>query len=130
MTTFVAALAPRIAGWPFYPAKQPKNWHLRFTMEDVNGEVVKVDASAWRYALLKRDDDMYDVVFEPPDLRNLPGVLRQDAAEIVLDGEIGEYLRIKHICDIEVVDKFDERLAGRDNSISVLRDHFRRIVSD
>src|SRR5262249_33183984 len=93
-TRRIVSLAPVCQGWEFYPAKPPKNWNCYFLVTDDTGRQMPVDASTWKYVLLRFPDQSFDITICAPDLKNLTGQLRETAAEIVLDGELGEERRI------------------------------------
>lgn len=55
-TRKVVSKAPAITGWEFRRARPPKQRQMRFTIEDRSGAVREVDASGWRYVLLRYPD--------------------------------------------------------------------------
>lgn len=97
-TKQIIALAPACPGWQFLAAKPRKRWDRKFFMGDA-----PVDASRWQYVLYRYPDGIYDIVIVAPDLMQFDEQDRLMAAEIVLDGELGEEARITLIHDIEVV---------------------------
>lgn len=54
-----------------------------------NGEEVEINASSWSYVLLKYNDGMFGVIIKA-DLTGLTNKERLTAAEILLDGVLGE----------------------------------------
>jgi len=115
-TKYIISLAPNILGWEFYPAKPPKQWRQSFTIKDDNGQDIKIDASAWRYVLLKFPDNMYDLIIIAPEMANLSDKIRGAAAEIVVDGQLGEELRLEKIANIEIVYSFNDDLPQQKGS--------------
>jgi hypothetical protein len=97
--------------WEFYPAKAPKNWDLRFFINNNNDESIEVDGKLWELIVYKFKDKTYDVVMKPPEalLKSLNSEALNWAAIIIVDGEIGEELRITRVKDIEVVKKWDSK---------------------
>jgi hypothetical protein len=102
-TKKIIDLAPPCPGWSFFPAKPPKEWERRFFMTDSKGKRVAVDASQWQYVLYKYPDGCFEIVIVAPDLARLAEEDRITAAEILLDGELGEEVRLSLIAEIEVV---------------------------
>jgi hypothetical protein len=102
-TKTIVDLAPTCPGWQFFSARQPKDWERRFVMNDSEGNQLAVDASGWRYVLYGYPDGVYDIVIHAPDLALLSEQDQITAAEIVLDGELGEEARLSIIHEIEIV---------------------------
>lgn len=123
ITSDFVAQAPYLDGWEFYAAKPPKQWNLFFTVDDKQGNTIEIDASKWRYALLRYSDNTYHIVIRMEDTDRLSASLRLTAAEIALDGELGETLRIQMIVGIDVVEQFDPQLSEKSNPFRSLRDH-------
>jgi len=129
-TKQIIAGAKDCEGWEFYYAKPPKEeeWELIFTFETTEGEMVDVDASPWEYTLLKYDDGMLEIIIKAPDLRELDESDKQIAAEIVLDGVLGEEVRMRTICRIEVVDEFDRPYRDKAGNIKYLSEHVKSLL--
>ena len=123
-TSMIVDMAPFCKGWEFYPAKPPKKWQMRFSMEDDRGKTYEIDAANWKYVLLKYRDDTFNIVIRMPDLGQLPEGMKYTAAEILLDGELGEEERIKRIIEIEIVDEFDDLLKSKTSSMKDFRQHY------
>jgi hypothetical protein len=127
-TRKIIGLAPACSGWRFFSAKPSKEWERRFFMNDSEGKRVAVDASQWRYVLYGYPDGVFDIVIDAPDLAPLAEQDRITAAEIVLDGELGEEARLSLIGEIEVV------VAPADASLKTtpiahVRDHLRKLAN-
>jgi hypothetical protein len=129
LTSRIIESAPNLNGWEFYSSKPPKNWKMQFTIKDEQGNDIKIDASSWHYGLLKCDE-AYDIIIQAPNIEHLSEDLQYATVEILLDGEIGEETRMTEINCIEIVKEFDSRLRDRHNSIKVLKNHFRQLISE
>jgi hypothetical protein len=114
--------------WEYYYAKQPKDWSLEFEFETDKGDVLEIDASKWDYLLLQYEDGMFEVIFKAPALSKLDEGDKQVIAEILLDGILGEEMRIQKISGTEIVSKFESK--GQANGIPVIRlsDHLKSLV--
>jgi hypothetical protein len=126
-TKKVVDLAPACPGWRFFSAIPPKQWDRRFFMNDSEGTRVAVDASQWRYVLHKYPDGVFDIVIYAPDLAPLAEQDRITAAEIVLDGELGEEARLSLIDGIEIVVAPVDR-SVKTTPIAHVGDHLRRLA--
>lgn len=128
-TKKIVDLAPACPGWRFFAAKPSKDWERRFFMNDSQGKRVAVDASEWRYVLYGYPDGVFDIVIDAPDLARLTEQERITAAEIVLDGELGEEARLSFISEVEVVvDPVDDD-SVKTTPIAHVRDHLRRLAN-
>ncbi len=127
-TRKIVAIAPDCPGWEFYPAKPPKRWFRRYVLHHEDGSEKTVDASGARYVLLMYPDGVFDVSIADRNLAALPESLRQTAAEVLLDGELGEEGRIALIHSVEVVAEFDEQMQQKSSSIESLGKHLRSIA--
>ena len=100
--------AQHCSGWEFYYAKPPKIWELIFDFETSNGTFIEVNVSAWQYVILKYDDGIFETIIRAPNLNALCETDNLTAEEITLDGVLGEELRMQVICEIDVVEKFED----------------------
>lgn len=121
-TRNIIAQAPTIAGWEFHPAKPPKQWGLVFEMEAVDGATIQIDARDWRYVLLRHADGGFEVLVEAPNLADLSDEDRISAAEIVLDGVLGEQRRLEMPAEVGVIDKFDGETEHAAKPIKMIAD--------
>ena len=112
-TRKVVSKAPAITDWEFLHARPPKQWQTRFTIEDRSGVVREVDASGWRYVLLRYPDGAHEVVIEAPSAAELDEELRYSAAIVVLDGLLGEERRIEAVDEVSVVPKLEDEYAAK-----------------
>lgn len=110
--------APFIAGWEFYPAKPPKQWNRVFCMQISSNEII--DARSWSYVAHAENPGRFRLVIVAPALNNMSPILRTIAAEIFLDGEVGEAERIHRISSIEVVTSCDPEFALKSRPIAEL----------
>ena len=129
LTKAMVSLAPNRNDWEFYPAKPPKRWEKRFTLETNTGTGLSIDASSWHYALYRFPDDTFKIVISAPELCKLTELLKFTAAEIVLDGELGEEARIKWMSEIEILEDSDNCDVDCEHSIGSLRNHIAALTS-
>ncbi len=119
--------APENSKWEFYPAVQIKDWDFFFSFYSMNGDKIELDASGWEYVLLEYPDHTFEIILKA---ENLVGFSEDDkiiASEIVLDGAIGEEVRIDKISYIEVVDVFESEYLKKASSIRNIEKHSRKI---
>lgn len=109
--------APKLNEWEFYYSKPPKSWDLFFEMQSRNDEIIKIDANTWKYVLLKYPDNKFEIIIKAPDLKAFDDDAKILAAEILLDGVIGEERRIELIVGIEVVEEFELDHMAKSNDI-------------
>jgi hypothetical protein len=122
-TKKIIANAKECIGWEYYYANPIKEWNLVFDFKLNSGVQIIVDASNWKYILLGYDDGMFSIIIEAPNLSAFIKRDRHTAAEIVLDGVLGEEERMNTICDIEVVEKLDKGYDGRTSDIKNISKH-------
>jgi len=129
-TKLIISHAKDCKGWEFYYAKPPKekDWKLVFDLETTEGQIVEVNASRWEYVLLEYEDGMFEVIVKAPDLLQLDDSDKQIAVEILLDGVLGEELRMQTICGIEVVEEFEQSYKSKAGDIKNLSDHLKALV--
>lgn len=107
-TTAIVAAAPSLQDWEFYPAKPPRPWAPRFELHMEEREY-EVDATGWRSVLLRYPDGAHEVIVEAPNIASLPELYQRWAAEIALDGLLGERRRLEVIDDVSVVSRLSDR---------------------
>ncbi|PRY48074.1 hypothetical protein B0I27_1168 [Arcticibacter pallidicorallinus] len=126
-TKEIVSYAPNIEDWEFHYAKPQKQWDdFIFDIYRDNGEKVEINASSWRYALLKYNDGMFGIIIKA-DLTELTTEEQITAAEILLDGVLGEEKRILTIAEIEVVTEFEEQYVNKGNDIKTLAEHITKL---
>lgn len=116
--------------WEFYYAKQPKQWELKFDFETRDNAIVEVDGSRWEYVLLRYDDGMFEIIIKAPLLNQLDQSDKNAAAEILLDGIIGEEQRMRFICGIDVVEEFEKPYREKAGNIKNLSAHLKSFIKD
>ncbi len=129
LTQEMVMLAPRTPEWEFHAAKPPKRWDLRFVVEDVRGQPVEVDANTWEYVLLKASDGLYDVAVHAPSIDDLDQETKQLAAEVAIEGVVGETARLRHIGGVEVVGQFNDLDRRKSTKLKYLGDHLKSLIS-
>lgn len=130
-TKWIIECAKNCEGWEFYYAKPPReNWrNFTFVLGTDEMAMIRMDASQWEYALLDYEDRIFAIVLKAPALRQLDEQRKLIAAEVLLDGILGEETRIKTICRIDVVDEFDEQDQENVCNISGLFSHIEALIS-
>ena len=127
-TKRIVECAPVIQGWEFWPAKPPKkSWCGEFEFQIEAGEFVRVEAANWEYVLFKFKDKTFDILIKQIGLTPVEEYYALCAAEIALDGYLGERVRLETIKEVEVVVEFDEAIRGKVNCFPVLADHLKAI---
>lgn len=127
LTERIVARAPQIPGWEIHSSKPPKVWDLRFEMQCDSGRTVDVDAREWRYVLWKFPDGTFDVVVEQRDLQGVTDADRLRAAAIVVEGTVGERIRLSILPRIEGLESLPADQAGKATPIRHLREHLARL---
>jgi hypothetical protein len=114
--------------WEYYYAKQPKDWDFVFEYETNDGTNIEINSSSWQYVLLKYEDGMFTIVIEAklPEL-NDDELLA--VSEIALDSILGEELRIKTICEIDVVLEIEQKYEMKKGNIQNLFNHLNSLTS-
>ena len=120
--------AKECVGWEYYYAKPVKEWGLIFDFETNEGDLVEVDASKWEYVLLEYEDGLFEIIIKASDLRQLDESDGQVAAEVLLDGVLGEEMRIQTICAIDVVEEFDKEYREKAGNIKNLPEHVKALI--
>ena len=123
----IIASAPLHPKWEFYPAVPIKAWEYIFNFQSIDGNLIELDASGWEYVLLEYPDETVEIILKAPSLMELTVDDRIIAAEILLDGAIGEEIRIEKIGFIDIVGEFEQEYKDRSSPIKVIEKHFRRI---
>jgi len=108
-TKKIISYAINLPDWEFFYVKPPKQWNLMFEFEDENGILIDIDATEWKYLLLKYDDEMFEIVIQTHDLLKFNEDDQHNASEILLDGILGEEARMMFISNVSVVGEFEER---------------------
>jgi hypothetical protein len=127
VTKEIIANAMQCEDWEYYYAKPPKQWSFIFDFTSVDGQELQINASEWEYVLLKYEDGALSIIIKNTQLSRLDEIDQLTAAEIVLDGALGEETRIEKIVDIEIVNEFDKSYANKASNIKNLLNHIKDI---
>lgn len=119
-TRAIVSAAPSIPDWEFHPAKPPKEWTPVFEIQDDEGDAVEVDASEWTFVLVRYPDGSTEAMVEAANLGHVSPERRRWAAEIVLDGLLGEEKRLNDIDNVTVVDRLDDAMKMSAKPIAAL----------
>ena len=127
-TKDIIGQAKTCLGWEYYYAKPPKEWDLIFDFETSNGVQVHVDASLWEYVLLRYEDGMFEIIIKATNIKELNENDKLAIAEMLLDGVIGEELRMTSICLIEIVEEFENEYDDKASNIENLSKHINSLL--
>ena len=127
-TKEIISYAPVIFDWEFYYAKPPKEWEFVFDFEKDDGNTVEINASCWRYVLLRYDDGMFGVIFQTHDLNGFSDIDKIIISEILLDGIIGEEHRMLFICSIDITEEFDDIHKTKSSDIKNLSSQVKTLI--
>ena len=116
------------ASWEYYYAKPPKEWNFVFEFKTADEVSLQVDASGWEYVLLQYEDGMFEVIIKDSSIASLDEDDRQVVAEIVLDGVLGEELRIQKIAGVDVVLEFSPQYENKSTNIKNLANHLKALI--
>jgi hypothetical protein len=109
-TTAVVAMAPRVDGWDFLPAKPAKPWAPYVGIRNADGSELRVEVADWRFVLLVHPDRCVEVVLVPASLPLIDGEVRQIVGEIVVVNLVGESVRLTDIDEVAVEDALEPEL--------------------
>lgn len=113
--------APNLPDWEFHYARPPKEWDLQFTLYDDFMVEREVDASPWQYALLKRQDERFEVILEAPNVHHLDPDTRQMAGERVVNSLLGEEAVIGQVYRVRVTEELEPEQRETSAPITELR---------
>ena len=116
----IVGLAREKKDWEFHYAKPAKEWDMQFEFGISDGGPVSVDARNWEFVLLGYDDGMFELIIRAPEISLFEEEDRRAAAEILLDGLLGEETRMTLICHIDIVNEFDDAYRGAAANIAKL----------
>jgi len=119
----VVAYAKPCPDWEFHYSKPPKKWDLKFDFKRIEGKNVPIDPSPWQYMLAQYEDETFEIIIKSTPLLDLNDDDKLSVAEIVLDGILGEEVRIEQISYIDVVDEFEDKNERGATSITFLASH-------
>lgn len=119
---YAISRAPHVSGWEFHAFRQPRDARPVVDLDTSDG-AVEIDASNAEYALLKAKDGTFDILMKLPVAKQLRSQEKGALAVLLLDGLIGEEVRMSLIKNVEFVDEFEPKYAGRITKIKHLRNH-------
>ncbi len=114
--------APQIPGWEFRAFRQPRDACLIVDVNTLRG-AAQIDASDAEYALLRARDGTFDMVVKLPHARKLQTQDQHALGILLLDGLIGEEVRMSLIKNVQFVEEFEPRYRERTTNIKHLKDH-------
>ena len=123
VTKAIVSASPRVPAWEFHAARQPRTPNLTFTLDAPAGLPRVIDASGWRYALLRYPDGMVEILLEQQNLADLREEDRYTAAVLFIDGTVGEETRLRCICEVTPVVRLPLPQADKANDVAVLAEH-------
>jgi hypothetical protein len=104
LTEQIISKAPPLDKWQFFSTKQPKtNWHLLELYQDN----ISVNASEWKYVLLKYEDEKIEVLIKADNLLKYDKETKELIVEIVLMNLLGERMFMERVDYFDVVNDFD-----------------------
>lgn len=127
-TKEIIANAKECTDWEYYYAKPPKQWGLIFDFETTDSNQIEINASIWEYVLLKYKDGMFEIIIKAVNIDALSADDKLTAAEILLDGILGEELRMTAICSINIVLQFEEVYKNKASNIKNLSNHINSLL--
>lgn len=99
----IISKGPTHDNWEFYAMKQAtENWHL-LKLDQIN---TTVDASEWKYVLLKYEDGKNEVLVKADSLSPYDMDTKKLIVEIVLTNLLGEKVFMQRVDYFEVVEEF------------------------
>lgn len=115
--------APNLDDWEFNYCKPAKDWDRRFIIYDSNMNEQNIDASNWKYVMLRNEDGMIDLILEAMNITHLDHDTARTAADIIVTSEIGEETKIQKILSVDIVDKLKRQYNSRKIEIQYLKKH-------
>ncbi len=115
--------APNLDDWEFNYCKPAKDWDRRFIIYDSNMNEQNIDASNWKYVMLRNEDGMIDLILEAMNITHLDHDTARTAADIIVTSEIGEETKIQKILSVDIVDKLERQYNSRKTEIQYLKKH-------
>jgi hypothetical protein len=116
-------LAPKVPGWRFYSAKQPKYWNGKFNFFGINGET-EIDASNWEYVLLRYPDGESEILLFTNKSGSVAECDQEEAAAIVLQSILGENCILQNKLTFELSSNIPSQFVGKQKPIKNLPNAF------
>jgi hypothetical protein len=111
--------APRVPGWEFHDARQPKQWDYK--LELAANHKLRLDASAWKFVLLQYPDNDHEILLIADELPVMSDDERWQAAAIALESILGEAFLLDSIQSFELTRSADGHLVEQARPIQELR---------
>lgn len=127
LTQSIIQKAPSVSSWEFYAAKPSKEWTPCFSFMCEAGNELFVDVTNWKYVLAKYEDQTFEMTIWACDSQMLSDEDKLTAAEIAIDGMLGELARIEKISTIATVDALPPELREQSNPLKVLSEHWKSL---
>ena len=118
--------APNLDDWEFNYCKPAKVWDRKFIIYDINMNEQNIDASNWKYVMLRNEDGMIDLILEAKNITHLDDDTSRTAANIIVTNEIGEETKIQKILSVDIVDKLERPYNSRKTEIQYLKKHLNK----
>ncbi len=115
--------APDLNDWEFNYYKPAKDWDRKFIIYDSNMNEQNIDASNWKFVMLRNDDGMIDLILEASNITHLDNDTASTAANIIVTNEIGEETKIQKIQSVDIVGKLENQFNSRKTGIQHLKKH-------
>jgi hypothetical protein len=130
LTKHIVSMAPDLPQWEFFPARPAKSASLEFAIIGSSGKEIDIDARPWRYVLFRFPDQTFDLVLEQNNLTKATDDDRYTAAVILLDGLLGEAVRLLRVRDVEPVFSLAFDQEPKASPISALAMHLDLLARD
>jgi hypothetical protein len=124
-TKQLVAAMPKVPHWEFFPARQPKEWSGRFQVNTAKNETLEIDASGWRYVLLRYPDGGHEILLQGSGVACLSDEERWHAAAIVLESLLGEETLLTKNVSFELAESLEPKFAVKAKPIQALDQAFR-----
>ena len=119
ITRMLAARAPDLADWEFFPAKPRKRWIRRRCEIKREHDVLDFNFDGWTYYLTKfNDGEFFDVNLIPYGYDNIDRSDLEYAGSLLVEFELGELIYLELIDRVNIVMPSD--LAQETNEIRYL----------
>ena len=115
--------APNLDDWEFNYCKPAKDWDRKFIIYDSNMNEQNIDASNWKYVMLRKEDGMIDLILEAKNITHLDHDTVRTVADIIVTSEIGEETKIRKILSVDIVEELKRQYNSRKTEIQYLKRH-------
>jgi hypothetical protein len=128
VTSDIVRDAPIFDDWEFFSVRQPKQWEYKFELAAGNGKRLKIDASEWRFVLLRYPDSQHEIVLEGKDAPDLNDDEAWQAAAIALESILGEDILMNGAIQFSLLRHLPTRdgKRGKANSTAIWCDEYRK----